>query len=109
MPLTEPDLWISHIRLFSVTFWRCERVKAVHDLRDGQRVVSEVFREPLPVHLAFLAASVEPLLNHVQRSAVEPPQADIVFADAVVPEMSAQLGREDLPPLFGRSPVADRF
>jgi len=48
MPLTEPDLWISHIRLFNLSRGtRISCIEVVPDQRLGKRVMIEVVGEPI--------------------------------------------------------------
>ena len=71
--------------------------------------MSEVLCEFGPTHLSLLATPVEPFSHHFNCQPIKPCDARIVFADAIVLEMTSQFGCKDLPPVFGFDPVSDRF
>ena len=100
MPLTEPDLWISHIRLFGLTHRTPDSIKLMHYSWSRQRVMFEVLCEFSPVHLSFLATPVEPFLYQSDCQSVKPGDTRIVPADSIVLKMASQLGCQNLPPVF---------
>ena len=71
MPLTEPDLWISHIRLFDLSHvTRIPGIEVVPDRRLGKRVMSEIGVELCPAHASLLAPPVQPFAHQLQRQPV---------------------------------------
>ena len=107
-PLTEPDLWISHIRLFRLThrtLW--PYVKVVHYLRFRERIAFQIVGKLLPAHLFLLTAPVEPFVHQLLGDPAELRDARVVFADPVILDMSSELGLENLPPFLGFDLVPD--
>ena len=79
MPLTEPDLWFSHIRLFSRTHFAAARV---HKLWKMRGVGSD---DPHPFHLlqVLTACLINPVLSRTSRLYV--PSASDPLARSVIP------------------------
>lgn len=65
--------------------------------------------ETVPVHLLFLAAAVQPFIDHSERTAVKRVYRAIVAAYSVVLEVTPQFCGEGLPPLFGFALVSYLF
>ena len=85
MPLTEPDLWISHIRLFdSSHVTRISGIEVVPNRRLRKRVVTEVVVKLRPAHTSLLAPTVQPFLHQLQRKAVVAGDGSVVAAHSVV-------------------------
>jgi len=94
MPLTEPDLWISHIRLFNLSRGtRILSIEVVPDRRLGKRVMIEVVVELFPAHASLLAPSVQPLTHQYHGHAIVAVDGVIVAAHPVVRVMPSQWSR----------------
>ena len=93
MPLTEPDLWISHIRLFdSSHVTRIPGIEVVPDRRLRKRVVTDIVVKPCPAHASLLAPPVQPFARQHQHAPVVAVDRAVVAAHPVVLVVPPQLG-----------------
>ena len=93
MPLTEPDVWISHIRLFDLPHvTRISGVEVVPDRWLRKRIMTDVFVKLCPAHTSLLAPSVQPFAHQPQREPVVAVDCAVVAAHPVVLVVPPQLG-----------------
>ena len=110
MPLTEPDLWISHIRLFGLPpeTWKA-RVEIVYDTRSRKGVVVEILVELGPTHPSFLTSPFQAFVKLFHRMMVEIPNRAGVSTHSVILVMPVELGSQFRPPLLGVRSTSSRL
>ena len=110
MPLTEPDLWISHIRLFGLSpETRKTSIEVVMNFGSRERVMLEVLVESSPIHRTLLTPAIQPFTHGVQHSSIECDSASVVAAHPIILEVASELGAQRLPPVFDLDFVANAF
>ncbi len=110
MPLTEPDLWFSHIRLLGITFpFRGQGVERVMYLRHRQRIIPDKLLELLPVTAFLLASPVYPFEDKPYCLLIVSMHLSHISAYPIASVVSCEFCSQHFPPLLELNPAAHGF